>query len=74
MAEFLSMSLPLPQWLTANLRANGRHIGRSATGVADNLVDALRGHEPGEICHESEPIGSHGGLLMGDLHRATGVG
>ncbi|KAK8661841.1 hypothetical protein V6N13_091432 [Hibiscus sabdariffa] len=37
------------------------------------LADVLSGHEPGEICHDSESIGLHG-LRMDDLHRTSGVG
>ncbi|KAK8640384.1 hypothetical protein V6N13_008138 [Hibiscus sabdariffa] len=50
-----------------------KHIDLTANGVADSLVIALRGHDPGDICRVSELSELHG-LLIDDSHRATRVG
>ncbi|KAK9027339.1 hypothetical protein V6N11_067177 [Hibiscus sabdariffa] len=49
-----------------------RHVSRTVKGDVGSLVVVLRGHEPGEICHDSEPIGLHE-LFLDDLHRALSV-
>ncbi|KAK8519685.1 hypothetical protein V6N12_030052 [Hibiscus sabdariffa] len=49
-----------------------KHVGRTASGVADSLVVVLRGHELNKIYHVSELHELHN-LLIDDLHRATSI-